>query len=79
MNQLIIFMEGGLITHIETTLPAQVTVVDWDTEGGDPNQMKEMPSFKSVAYIGNPTVECNPTSVNETLTEIANAQAPTDN
>lgn len=67
MKQIII-MNGGLIQNIISEGDLDVTVVDYDTEGEDINELIQV--YEDDAYVFSPQIEVNTDEVNKILTMI---------
>jgi uncharacterized protein YegL len=60
MNRIAIIMEGGLIQDILAVEDVDITIVDYDTEGAEEEDLTEIPQNDGTsveAFIGYPNVD----------------------
>lgn len=50
--QIVIILEGGIVQEVVTDIQADVVVVDRDTEGCDPEELRSVEGQESYIYCG---------------------------
>jgi hypothetical protein len=67
--QVIVIMDGGLIQEIISDVPLDVTLLDYDTEGKEPEELVTLPrpGYHDQAYPSNLPVNCDPAQVEQIL------------
>lgn len=74
--QIVIFMDGGIIQNVLVNSAVAVTVIDYDVEGGDPNDMKQIQDKE--AYVFEPNIEENAEEIQRIFNDIEKAKLEED-
>ena len=67
MEKVFVIIDGGIIQNVITTTNLDVTVIDYDTEGADLDDLKVV--YGTDAYVSGPDIEINPQEA-EALTKM---------
>ena len=69
--KVIITMEGGLIQNVITDTDVDVTIIDYDAEGADEEELRQV--YGDDAYVTGPVVNVDPEEIENILQQIKGA------
>lgn len=74
--KVIIVMDGGIVQNVLVNSSVDVTIIDYDVEGGDPNDFKQIRNQE--AYVFEPNVEENVEEMQLIYNDIEKAKLEAD-